>query len=113
MAIYAGHLGTERRHDGGPIEVLCLMDAEARANIDRAAQTIRAITFSCTAMRQAGAASMRGTWSSSTAACLRSSGETEGGRHGSGSRHTSFAISRSLNFWTLPVLVFGSSAKTT
>jgi len=38
MAIYVGHLGTERRHDAGPIEVLCLMDAEARANVDRAAQ---------------------------------------------------------------------------
>src|SRR5262245_59909989 len=27
--------------------------------------------------------------------------------------HTVFAISRSLNFWILPVLVFGSSANTT
>lgn len=38
MAIYVGHLGTERRQGEGPIEVLCLMDAEAKANIDRAAQ---------------------------------------------------------------------------
>ena len=27
--------------------------------------------------------------------------------------HTPFAISRSLNFWILPVLVFGISANTT
>jgi hypothetical protein len=27
--------------------------------------------------------------------------------------HTAFAISRSLNFWILPVLVFGISANTT
>ena len=27
--------------------------------------------------------------------------------------HTAFAISRNLNFWILPVLVFGISANTT
>ncbi|BAT60006.1 hypothetical protein GJW-30_1_02541 [Variibacter gotjawalensis] len=37
MAMYIGHLGTEKRADG-PIEVLCLMDAENKKNIDRAAQ---------------------------------------------------------------------------
>ena len=30
-----------------------------------------------------------------------------------GGAHTSFAMSRSLNFWILPVEVFGSSANTT
>ena len=32
---------------------------------------------------------------------------------GGGGAHTCFAISRSLNFWIFPVLVFGSSANTT
>ena len=35
------------------------------------------------------------------------------GREGAFGRHTSFAISRSLNFWILPVEVFGSSVNTT
>jgi len=35
-------------------------------------------------------------------------GMTEGNRN-----HTAFAISRNLNFWIFPVLVFGNSAKTT
>jgi hypothetical protein len=30
-----------------------------------------------------------------------------------GGAHTSFAMSRSLNFWILPVEVFGNSANTT
>lgn len=37
MATYIGHLGTERRSGEGPAEVLCLMDAEDKANVDRMA----------------------------------------------------------------------------
>lgn len=36
MAIYVGHLGAEKRSDA-PTEVLCLMDAENKKNVDRAA----------------------------------------------------------------------------
>jgi hypothetical protein len=36
-----------------------------------------------------------------------------GAGRGSSLTHTAFAISRSLNFWILPVDVFGISAKTT
>ena len=32
-------------------------------------------------------------------------------KHGA-RNHTSFAISRSLNFWILPVVVFGNSGNT-
>jgi hypothetical protein len=37
MAMYIGHLGTEKRAGEGPFEVLCLMDAGDRANVQQAA----------------------------------------------------------------------------
>jgi hypothetical protein len=38
MGLYLGHLGAEARRGEGPAEVLCLMDAENKANVDRMAR---------------------------------------------------------------------------